>query len=82
MSSVELFHVKCIFIEFSKHFPMFTPVRLWCMGGVTWAIFVLGEKWVGKWTNFLFKETENCLVITTCKGFFYAMASHGVAYLS
>ena len=52
------------------------------MGGVTWAIFVFGEKWVGKWTNFLFKETENCLVITTCKGSFYAMASHDVAYLS
>ena len=70
---------------FYRIFKAFSDVhtcKLWCMGGVTWAIFVFGEKWVGKWTNFLFKETENCVVITTCKGFFYAMASHGVAYLS
>lgn len=36
----------------------------------------------GEVDEFPLQKTENCLVITTCKGFFYAMASHGVAYLS
>lgn len=70
------------FYRIFKAFSDFHTCKLWCMGDVMWAIFVFGEKWVGKWTNFLFKETENCLVITKCKCFFYAMASHGVAYLS